>query len=276
MLTFCLRDDDTNFFTNPDQLEDCYSSLWSYGPISLAVVPFQRGCQTQAIPEQFRNTGEIYPLADNWELVTYLRQQLHQGRIEIMLHGYHHEHFQESPEFCRSPDLVAKVQNGKFYLERLLETKVRVFIPPHNAISRKGWRAVAEAGLHLGSLPGLRLAWPLTSWVSWRNWWRVKRWETATGFSYPFVVDFGDHREIRSLSVTPSSDPERLKRELEHAAKYHGVFCLATHYWEFEVPHKILSGLSVRQQIYDLIDLAITFPSTVWVSVGECLNKMLG
>ena len=93
MLTFCIRDDDTNYFTTPEALESAYSALWDEGPISLSVVPFHKGCRTNGIPSEYWNTGEVYPLEDNRDLVRYLRKQIKKNRIEVMLHGYHHEDF---------------------------------------------------------------------------------------------------------------------------------------------------------------------------------------
>jgi len=40
MSLFAIRDDDTSFFTRPEELEAVYRSLWGQIPISLAVVPF--------------------------------------------------------------------------------------------------------------------------------------------------------------------------------------------------------------------------------------------
>jgi predicted deacetylase len=273
MLTFCIRDDDTGFFTTPDQLERAYGEIWSHGPVSLAVVPFQKGVRTKGIPPAFRETGEVYPLEHNSELVRYLRRRIRQGRIEVMLHGYHHEDFGRGPEFVAAPDLAGKARKGKEYLEGLLETRVRVFIPPHNTISRRGLKAVAAAGLHLGMLAGLRLAWPLSSGLSWRNWWRVKRFTRRTGWSYPWVVDQGDHREVMAHAVTPHSELSRLQAEMAEAVRCQGVFCLAAHYWEFDVPHALVGGVSVREQMSRMVETARSFPEMRWVSLGEVLSS---
>ena len=37
---FCIRDDDTSFFTSPEELERVYGQISQLGPVSLAVVPF--------------------------------------------------------------------------------------------------------------------------------------------------------------------------------------------------------------------------------------------
>ena len=37
---FCIRDDDTSFFTSPDELELAYGEIMKHGPVSLAIIPF--------------------------------------------------------------------------------------------------------------------------------------------------------------------------------------------------------------------------------------------
>jgi hypothetical protein len=41
-MEFCIRDDDTSYFTTPDDLEEVYGSITDHGPVSLAVVPFHQ------------------------------------------------------------------------------------------------------------------------------------------------------------------------------------------------------------------------------------------
>ena len=68
---FCIRDDDTSFFTSPEELEAAYGEAAQYGPISLAVVPFHRAGPSKAVPEKFRGRWTVHPLHENRELVDY-------------------------------------------------------------------------------------------------------------------------------------------------------------------------------------------------------------
>lgn len=266
-MQFCIRDDDTNYFTNPDELELAYQDFWRYGPISISITPFQKGCKTKAVPAKYQLTGEIYPIDENIELVNYLRKKLRQGHIEIMLHGYHHEDIDGNPEFVKGRNLREKIDNGKLYLEQLFKTQIQVFVPPHNTISREGLRAVVSAGLQLGILAGIRYTWPLFSSHSWRNWWRIRRW----GQYYPFVVNMGDHYELQGNSVTPSSNLQDLITNMKIAARSNGVFCLATHYWEFGSLGYQVNPVSVRQQVEELVRMAQAYEYTQWVSLGYSL-----
>ena len=161
---FCIRDDDTSFFTSPEELEQAYCQISKWGPISLAVVPFHRAGTSKAVPEKYRGRSTIHPLHENTELVSYLRQRVSEGRFEIMLHGYHHDEPDGRREFVWGQDLARKVAEGRKYLENVLGTSVRVFVPPHNAIGSNGLRAIAKARLHLGCVAGLRSGWsPIVS-----------------------------------------------------------------------------------------------------------------
>src|SRR5205823_9188465 len=122
-------------------------------------VPFQRAGTSKAVPEKLRGRWTIHPLHENSELVTYLRARIDEGRFEIMLHGYHHDEPSGHFEFAPGDHLAERVSAGRKYLEDLLSATIRVFVPPHNTIDRRGLRAVSLAGLHLGCAVGIRNGW---------------------------------------------------------------------------------------------------------------------
>ena len=271
-LHFCIRDDDTCFFTTPDDLERAYGAITERGPVSLAVVPYCRAGSNKAVPEALRNAGSVHPLHENPALVRYLRHRVSAGRFEIMLHGYYHDDVHGQPEFSVDDrDLERRVVEGRRYLEELLDTTVRVFVPPHNAIGRRGLRAVARAGLHLGGAAGVRGGWPLTSPGTWAVWWRLRRWRVDGGHGVPWVIDCGDHCEIAGNPVTPLSRLERNRTALKQAAEVGGVFCAATHYWELSTPSEWAGEPNVGGQLAALIDQALSCPGTRWASVGDAL-----
>ena len=144
---FCIRDDDTSFFTAPEDLERVYGEVSRRGPVSLAVVPFHRAGTSKGVPERFRNQWSVHPLHENPRLVSYLRDGVVAGRFEIMLHGYYHDERHGQPEFDGGDDLTRRVVHGRAYLEELLGTTIRVFVPPRNGIGREGLRAIARGWL---------------------------------------------------------------------------------------------------------------------------------
>ena len=269
---FCIRDDDTSFFTSPDELERAYGQVTKYGPISLAIIPFCRAGMSRGLPEKYRGLWSIHPLEENTALVQYLRHGIANGRYEAMLHGYHHDEPDTKREFIGGSDLRRKVREGKRYLEDLLHTRIRVFVPPHNAIDRSGLEAITREGLHLGGVAGVRSGWPVLSRTTWATWLRLRKWRVNGGAGLPWVLDLGDHREIAGTPITPLSSLQESEISFEHARQVDGVFCAATHYWEFDAPSRRSDAHTVGGHLRRLIDRAVTDPQVVWRSVGEILS----
>jgi hypothetical protein len=266
---FCIRDDDTSFFTSPEELEHAYGEITQWGPVSLAVVPFHRAGTSKAIPEKFRGRESVHPLDENRALVEYLRSGVSRKRFEIMLHGYHHDEPSDRAEFLCGNDLTQKVADGRKYLEDLLGATIRVFVPPHNTIGRQGLRAISFAGLHLGGTAGVRSGWPLLSYKTWSLWLRLRYQKKTDGLGIPWILDLGGHREIPGIAVTPTSVFKNNKAAFETALAVGGTFCVATHYWELGAPSINPGDPTVGEHLHRLIDLARSDPRVVWRSVGS-------
>ena len=268
---FCIRDDDTSFFTSPDELERAYGQVTKYGPVSLAIIPFCRAGMSRGIPKAYRERWSVHPLDENEALVQYLRHGIANGRYEAMLHGYHHDEPCTKREFVDGSDLIKKVREGKRYLEDLLHTTIRVFVPPHNAIGRRGLRAIVHESLHLGCTAGVRSGWSPLSRATWVTWLRIRRWRASGGLGIPWVLDLGDHNEISGNPVTPLSSLRQNEAAFEKALTLDGVFCAATHYWELDYPSRQLDAQTVGEHLRRLIERAKSDPRVVWRSVGDIL-----
>jgi predicted deacetylase len=273
---FCIRDDDTSFFTSPDDLEAAYGALTRLGPVSLAVVPFHRAGTSKGVPEKFRGRWTVHALHENRALVDYLRQAVAQGRFEIMLHGYYHDEPDGHYEFQRGDDLTQRVADGRRYLEDLLGAPIRMFVPPRNAIGRAGLHAIEQAGLHLGGVAGLRSGWSRRSPKSWAIWARLRTWKSNGGEGLPWVLDLGDHREIAGNAVTPVSKTETNDACFAAALAVNGAFCAATHYWELSTASEYPDQPPVGEQLRRLVDKATASPHVVWRSVGDVTCESTG
>jgi peptidoglycan/xylan/chitin deacetylase (PgdA/CDA1 family) len=269
---FCIRDDDTSFFTSPHELERAYGEISQRGPVSLAIVPFCRAGLSKGVPTTERKRWSIHPLHENTALVDYLRQGIHDGRFEAMLHGYHHDEPDGVAEFVGARDLRRKVAEGRRYLEDVLGTAVRVFVPPHNAIGPRGLRAIAAEGLHLAGTAGIRAGWSLRSRKTWGTWIRLRRWHMAGGLGIPWVLDLEDHREIPSVCITPASRFHQNQATLDSALARDAVFCAATHYWEFDTPSVHAGDCTVGEQLRRLVNRAADNPRVVWRTVGAIVS----
>ena len=270
---FCIRDDDTSFFTLPEELEHAYGEVSQWGPISLAVVPFHRAGTSKAVPDKFRGRWSVHPLHENKPLVDYLRMGISTGRFEIMLHGYHHDEPNGRREFASGVHLAQRIADGRKYLEELLGTTIRVFVPPRNTIGRQGLRALALAGLHLGGTAGLRNGWSPLSHKTWSLWRQLRRWRKSGGLGVPWILELKDHREIPGNAVTPAASLQHNEAVFDLTLTMDGVFCAATHYWEQDIPSLRAGEPTVREHLRRLVDRAVSDPRIVWRSVGEVVSE---
>jgi len=236
-----IRDDDTCYFTAPEALERVYHDVWDQLPICLATVPFAIGYERPGIAREHWHSGQAFPLEENRELLPFLRDAIARGRATIALHGYTHQDYPDGFEFQAAPDPERRVREGLRYLRGTLGAPISVFVPPHNALSKRGLAAVSTAGLNLlGSFLSFRPS--LRPWDRYTlgNWWRVRGYRASTKrrrtdqFVYPFVLRYRRHAEFGCHSLVPGTTLETLVSGFEEARRAGGDFCLATHYWEVD------------------------------------------
>ena len=244
-MKLALRDDDTSYFTSPEALEQVYGDVWDRMPICLAVVPFAIGYEQRGIPREHWHSGEMFALERNPALVGFLRDLIRSGRVTIALHGYTHQDYPNGYEFQAAPDLSDRLRRGRAYLEGLLGCRISIFVPPHNALSKRGLNAVAAARLHiLGSFLSFRPSRRSWEWRTAVNWWTVQCYRRATGrtrretFVYPHALRYASHAEFGCHGLVPGTGIEALRHGFEEARRCGGDFCLATHYWEVDAAMK--------------------------------------
>jgi peptidoglycan/xylan/chitin deacetylase (PgdA/CDA1 family) len=207
------------------------------------MVPFHAATRSKAIPvEHWTDEGDAqFPLADNDGLVGYLKRLLASGRAAPMLHGLSHKNFPDGFEFQVGPDLVGRLRRGQAELERLFGRPIRTFVPPHNALSRRGIQALDEAGLDvLGSFLSFRPSQKPWGSTTLANYLRLTlfRLRTRRGrrsrLIYPFPLRYKNHAEFGCHLLLPWTTAEELLGGFEEARRLGGDYCLATHYWEID------------------------------------------
>ena len=267
-----LRDDDTSYFTEPGRLESVYHDVWDRVPVGLAVVPHAAGFVDKAIPEKYWDAGRAFPLGENTALVKELRDLIKAGRISICQHGFTHEDFPDGHEFQAAPDIEGRLAHGQAYLEGVLSTRVRVFVPPHNALSKRGLLAVSSAGLNLlGSFLSFRPSMRPWDVHTPANWWRIRKFREQTGRTkgdrlvYPHVLRYRKHSEFGCHGLIPGTTFEELQKGFDEARSAGGHFCLATHYWEVDAT---LKGVLLK-----FLDYAAGFDDVEFVSVERLFDK---
>ncbi|WP_135303781.1 polysaccharide deacetylase family protein [Haloarcula amylovorans] len=227
-MKFCIRDDDTCYYTEPAVLESVFGDFWDEVPVTLACVPMASP-DTDAMVEATEPVP--MPIEENAALRSYLIERLEAGSIEIALHGYHHDTPGGRPEFVGGTGLARKVRDGRRQLEAVFDTDVRVFVPPHVRLANRGVRAVTGDGLDLvrGYGPRPRELQAHPKW--WTTYTRFLAFHVRyrRRFRYPRVLDYGTHREIYSHRLNARTDMTWCKRAFDYIARNDGVFCLSVH-----------------------------------------------
>jgi predicted deacetylase len=267
-----LRDDDTSYFTDPARLEAVYHDVWSRLPVGLAVVPHAAGFVDKAVPEKYWDAGRAFPLEENPTLVRALREHVNAGRVTIAQHGFTHEDFPDGHEFQAAPDIESRLARGQAYLEGVLATRIRVFVPPHNALSKRGLTAVSAAGLNvLGSFLSFRPSmrpWDIHTPV---NWWRIRQYRASTSRTradrlvFPHVLRYRRHAEFGCHGLIPGTTFDDLKRSFDEARAAGGHFCVATHYWEVDA--------TLKDVLVRVLDYAASFPDVQFVAIERLFDR---
>ena len=88
-----IPDDDTSYFTKPKDLQRAYDFLNEDDCVSLSVVPYTVPVHRDDVFPYGKEIGMgYYDIAENTELLEYLKEKYKQGKVDILLHGYSHEY----------------------------------------------------------------------------------------------------------------------------------------------------------------------------------------
>ncbi len=244
-MKLAIRDDDTCYFTDPSELERVYDDVWDRVPVCLATVPFAIGYERAGIPREHWYDGEPFALERNSGLTAFLKSLVASRRATIALHGYTHQDYPDGFEFQSAPDPERRVADGLRYLRDTLGARLSIFVPPHNAMSKRGLAAVGAAGLDiLGSFLSFRPSMRPWDYMTPANWLRVVQFRRATRRTktdrliYPFPLRYADHAEFGCHSLIPGTTLDELTAAFDESRNAGGDFCLATHYWEVDAGMK--------------------------------------
>ena len=226
-MKFIIRDDDLNYFSKPADIERWYTDLFAERiPVGFSTIPFVTP-KSDVYTGDTVPGGDEYPVSMNAELISYVKEH---PLMEILQHGTTHETVDGIYEYQNSGIEHDKTARGRAELERAFDRSVRIFVPPHDWIGSKGIHSVEAAGMDIirGRGAGLRNV--------------VVRWEYLVVFAkalahkllhaskgkvpaYPYVLDFGKHREACSYRL----EDEDVFEGLEYTHQKDGIFVVVTH-----------------------------------------------
>jgi hypothetical protein len=255
-MRFAIRDDDTSYFTRPEELDTLWGPFLPHVPISLAVVPVSLEPFHLGDPALFYQGREQHALKANTELVAWIKDHIRDGSVAVMCHGYSHEYRRTGPrhleqEYVWKPfeRLRRETMEGKRLLEATLGCPISTFVPPGNGISGAGLAAVRPCFSNvLTTLPlrrphDLRLDWPHLRAYTSRLYYQLRH-----GIANPFGEDLRGLRLIPSVSVTERASWEEIRDKFLLCHRLNANFIAAVHYWEVDQRLKDL--------LWRLVDLA--------------------
>ena len=283
----CLRDDDTNFFTSIDELRTAYGPYWGTIPITLAVIPFAHGSECKILDveipyeKKFENLRrweieasaielseyhKVHPIGENNELVQELRRLTSTSRIEIAQHGVFHRYTEFGAELLSDRMSFAALRDGKEYLEKVFDVKVKTLIPPGNVIDLIVVDYMNQLGMHLFSSGRIRAK---------------NRWETIRTYiqhpesfidkrkkaPQPLYHRYGIHY-FGSHTFEDGSDANQLLNSIRYDLDVCGFSALGTHY-------RYLLDDNNRATYHSIIESITKIDNIQFVTASEYYNKAL-
>ena len=241
-MRFAIRDDDTSYFTRPEELDRLWGDFLPHVPVSLAVVPVSLEPFHLGDLERFYQGPDQHALRENRDLVNWLRTHLLDGSIAVMCHGYSHEYRRTGPrhleqEYIWKPfdQLRRETREGRRQLEATLGCPVTTFVPPGNGISSAGMAAVRSSFSNILTTLPLRRPQDLTAdWPHLAAYGRRLYYQIRHGIANPFGEDLRGLRLIPSVSVTARASWEEVRDTLLLCHRLNANFIAAVHYWEVD------------------------------------------
>lgn len=265
-MLFSIRDDDTSFFTRPEELEKAYSFV-KEGCVSLSVVPSTVPYHKDTVfPYGKDITYKMYDVADNKELIKYLIEEQDKGRFEILLHGYSHEYKKVNDKWF--PEMIWKSQEqidseikvGKEKLEKLLKCKIKVLVAPNNGINQKGISACEHNKMDYSGI--IQHFDREISFKYLKNYFYRWSFRCVHRIAPGKCFDYGKHKEI--YAYAPDSF-DRLKKEFDFCKKHDWPFVIYTHYWS------LLENAEERQLVKDIYNYALSNGAEL-VPLSKCFE----
>lgn len=235
-----IRDDDTSFFTRPEDLKQAYDFLRAGDCVSLSVVPYTVPVHRDDVfPYGEGIKRDYYDIAKNTELLQYLKEGYQSGQYDILLHGYSHEyafckdHWVAEMKWKDNGQLKRELPEGKRHLEKLLEISISVFVAPNNSIDQKAIAVLEELKMNYSGIIGLRDRKVNIRYLI--NF--VRRWgyRLIKRVQYPGVLNYGKHKELNAYTV---DQYERLVYEYRICKKKNVPFVIYTHYWQLNTDER--------------------------------------
>ena len=266
-MKFAIRDDDTSYFTRPEDLISAYDFLEN-GCVSLSVVP-------HTVPIHKDNVfpyGEgiqygFYDVAENTVLVSYLRENEGPVKYDILLHGYSHEYkkvdgsWKSEMMWKTSEQLAGELSKGKKHLEKLFDRPITVFVAPNNAINQNAISVIEQLGMDYSGIIQRKDRKIDAKYLL--NF--TKRWgyRAVKKIPYPGILDYGKHKELIAYTLDHF---DRLVQEYQACKKRNQPFAVYTHYWQ------VNQNPTIKELLHRITDYVLSDGAEM-VSLSKCFEE---
>ncbi len=267
-MKIAIRDDDTSYYTRPEQLESAFIGLDNI-PISLSVVPFAvKEHMGLNIYGEIDNHNKYSDIELNKELVDYIKKGIKQGRFEVIQHGINHEYRKESnglwraeTEYLKKEELKRKIEVSKAHLEKIFEVKLNIFAAPSNAVSTICSEVLDDLGINVNCVVG-RLMKRKISLYYILNYLKSNLFKLVTGQRYGGVLKYSNHKE---LNINDFKDFDTTWKLYNECKKYQFPMIIYTHYWDLN------SDINKKEELKKFIKMA-TEDGAETVFVSDCFK----
>lgn len=296
-MRFAIRDDDTNFFTSPADLERCYSDIWHDFAPTLCLISKVKGNWAKWVHQIYKekhNTdwhtwaadNTIYPIENNTALISFLKESIITGKLDIGYHAKHHRNeddalpqdmsnnYVRGAEYYTTRDVTEEVKMELIHLNKIFNYKISVFTPPQNLLSLIGYKAVIDAGLNIcgGGISFYKKEKDIRGLINLMKQLNFKILHRDA--DYPKVLHYTNHSEIAyHYPLQPGTRLESLIHDFEMVRRYDGDFVLSTHYVEFDYPMVYDEKMTMKDVLVSFLDYISRYSNIEKMSLSKLLSR---
>lgn len=242
MVDLIIRDDDLNFFTKVEDVENVYKEINNF-PVSFAIVPEVVDISRVGNCPETRGNREPRWIGNNIELTKWLKEKLSKGEIDVLMHGITHsyKHIKDNKdaemEWRKDEVLIDILKEKRAQLEELLDYPISVFVAPSNKISKYGIQIVAKLGLNFSGIVPLKFERDITA-CNIKSYLKRIFVRVYNKIPYPGVLYYSDHLELNACSY---QGYEYLLKMYNYCNERSLPMAINVHYWDMrDNPEKYL------------------------------------
>ena len=257
-MKFILRDDDISYYTKLEEVYKLYENAINNGlKVNFSVIPkAQKVFDTENKATLYHET-EKRNIEENKELVTWLRDKVKAKKIEILLHGYDHSFsIKQNNEYVlltkelvditrknkniydeccykKAEILKKEIKEGKERLEDIFNTKINVFVPPANLMSKQCSKIIVDNNMNISGSIKRNFNRKIDAY-SIRNYIKKSIWKFSSKNLYPYMLKYAKNNEIDAHEFTPSIDIIKFDKLVNELKNKNISFSVFTHYWQLQ------------------------------------------